>query len=90
MLEAASSRSHFRYIPQPPVPVPPHWPDRLGDLADQLISELSGPAVAGEPRRHRRFHGPAGGLSIHLHAVMQRRAGAGEECINRAVPAESL
>ncbi len=55
----------LQLIPRPPMPSRAHRPDRLGDLPDQLISELACPAVAGQPRLCRRLHIPADGLAIH-------------------------
>jgi hypothetical protein len=40
-----------------PVAAGPHRADRLGDLADQLIAQLTRPAVAGQPGRHGRLDG---------------------------------
>ena len=55
----------LQLIPRPPVPARPHRPDRLSDLADQLIGQLARPAIAGQPGLCRRLHIPAGGLAVH-------------------------
>ena len=55
----------LQLVPRLPVPARPHRPDRLRDLPDQLIGELSHPAVARQPRLHRRLHIPAGRLAVH-------------------------
>ena len=55
----------LQLLPRPPAPARAHRPDHLGDLADQLISQLAQPAVAGQTRLHRRGHIPAGCLAVH-------------------------
>jgi hypothetical protein len=55
----------LQLLPPQPVPARPHRADHLRDLADQLISQLSRAAVAGQPGLHRRLDIPAGGLTIH-------------------------
>ena len=52
-------------LPRLAVPARAGRADGLGDLADQLAGQLPRPAVAGQPRRHRRLDIPAGGLAIH-------------------------
>jgi hypothetical protein len=49
--------------------------DHLGDLADQLISQLTSPAVPEEPRPQRSLHIPAGVLQRLLADYPQLLAG---------------
>ena len=51
--------------PRQPVPARPRRPDRLRDLAGQLITQLPRPAITGQPSRHGRLHIPAGRLTVH-------------------------
>jgi hypothetical protein len=55
----------FQLVPPLPVPTRPHRPDRLRDLADQLIGQLRHPAITGQPSLLGRSHIPAGRLAVH-------------------------
>jgi hypothetical protein len=52
-------------LPSLPVAARPRRPDRLRDLADQLICQLRYPAVAGQPGLLGRGHVTARGLAVH-------------------------
>ena len=55
----------LQLLPPQAVAPRPRRPDRLRDLADQLITQLPRPAVTIQPGRHRGIHIPAGGLAVH-------------------------
>src|SRR5262249_56958488 len=52
-------------LPPQAVAARPRRADHLRDLADQLIGQLPGPAIAVQPGRHRSVHIPAGALTLH-------------------------
>jgi hypothetical protein len=55
----------LQLLPRQPVPARPGRMHSLGDLADQPVSQLPGPAVAGQARCYRGLHIPPRGLAVH-------------------------